>query len=33
MHIYIKGKQLIIKEQTKVCMTAKRQTTYSSVIW
>lgn len=31
MHIYIEGK--LIKEQAKVCMTAKRQTTYSSVIW
>lgn len=32
MHIYIKYKKLI-KEQAKVCMTAKRQTTYSSAIW
>lgn len=32
MHIYIKGK-LIFKDKAKVCMTAKRQTTYSSVIW
>lgn len=31
MHIYIKDKKLI-KEQAKVCMTAKRQTTYSSAI-
>lgn len=32
MHIYIKGK-LIFKDKAKVCMTAKRQTTYSSAIW
>lgn len=32
MHIYIKGKKLI-KEQAKVCMTAKRKTTYCPVIW
>lgn len=31
MHIYIKDKKLI-EEQAKVCMTAKRQTTYSSAI-
>lgn len=32
MHIYIKG-NLIFKDKAKVCMTAKRQTTYSSAIW
>lgn len=32
MHIYIKDKKLI-KEQAKVCMTAKKKTTYCPVIW
>lgn len=34
MHIYIKDQKInkLIKEQAKVCMTAKRQTTYSSAI-
>ena len=33
MHIYIYIKdQKLIKEQAKVCMIAKRQTTYSSAI-
>lgn len=32
MHIYIKC-NLIFKDKAKVCMTAKRQTTYSSAIW